>query len=96
MNPDRLFNYLDGKLPAAEREKFEDELLRDPQLQKEFAIARKIHERMSGPEREVILDEPPGAARSRQMIRRIMIVFLALVFINTLIGVVVIVVGTSR
>jgi len=90
MNPDKLFYYLDGKLPAAEREKFEDELLRDPQLQKEFAIARKIHERMSGPEREVILDEPPGAARSRQMVRRIMIVFLALIFINTVIGIVVI------
>jgi len=90
MSPDKLFNYLDGKLSADEREKFEDELLRDPQLQKEFAIARKIHDRMSGPEREVILEEPAGASRGRQMIRRVMIVFLALIFINTVLGVVVI------
>ena len=86
MNPDKIFNYLEGKLPSSEREKFEDELLRDPQLQKEFAIARKIHERMSGAEREVILEEPPGAARSSRMMRRVMIIFLALIFINTIAG----------
>jgi len=91
MNPDKLFNYLDGKLSAAEREKLEDELIRDPELQRQFGMARKIHERMSGEAREVVLDEPPpGAARSRQIMRRVMIVFLALIFVNTIVGVVVI------
>ena len=91
MNPDKLFNYLDGKLSPAEREAFEDELIRDPELQRQFGMARKIHERMSGDAREVTLDEPPpDAIRSRQMIRRIMVIALALIFLNTIVGVVVI------
>jgi anti-sigma factor RsiW len=89
MNPDKLFNYLDGKLSPTEREAFEDQLVRDPELQREFAIARRIHDRTSGEVREVLLDEPPsGADRSRQMVRRITIVFLTLIFINTLVGVI--------
>jgi uncharacterized protein (UPF0333 family) len=89
MNPDKLFNYLEGKLPPQEREKLEDELIRDPELQRQFAMARKIHERMSGNVREVILDEPPPAAvRGRQIMRRVMIVFLALIFVNTIVGVI--------
>ena len=58
MNPDKLFNYLDGKLSSTEREELEDQLIRDPELQREFAMARNIHQRMSGEFREVILDEP--------------------------------------
>ena len=89
MNPDKLFNYLEGKLPPAEREKLEDQLVRDPELQREFAMARKIHDRMSGDVREVLLDEPPrGADRSRRLMLRITIIFLALIFINTLVGVI--------
>jgi hypothetical protein len=90
MNPDKLFNYLDGNLSATEREEVEDQLIRDPELQRQFAMARKIHERMSGDVREVILDEPSGAARGRKIVRRITIVFLALIFLNTIVGVVVI------
>src|SRR3954470_22086139 len=90
MNPDKLFNYLDGKLSPTEREQLEDQLIRDPELQRQFAMARKIHERMSGDAREVIMDEPPGASRGRQIVRRITIVFLALIFINTVVGLVVI------
>ena len=89
MNPDKLFNYLDGKLSPTEREKLEDQLIRDPELQREFAMARKIHDRMSGDAREVLLDEvPTGANRGRQIVRRVMIVFLALIFINTVAGVI--------
>lgn len=87
MNPDKLFDYLDGKLSSQEREKLEDQLIKDPELQRQFAMARKIHERMSGNVREVILDEPrPAADRGRQMIRRAMIIFLVLIFLNTVIG----------
>ena len=87
MNPDKLFDYLDGKLSTPDREKLEDQLIRDPELQRQFAMARKIHERMSGNVREVILDEPPsGAVRGKQIVKRITIVFVALVFLNTVIG----------
>ena len=87
MNPDKLFDYLDGKLSAEQREKLEDQLIKDPELQRQFGMARKIHERMSGNVREVILDEPPpGADRGRQIVKRITIVFVALVFLNTVIG----------
>src|ERR1700719_1962695 len=91
MNPDKLFDYLDGRLSPTEREELEDKLIRDPELQREFAMARRMHQRMSGDAREVILDGPPtGAARSRQIMRRIMIVFLALTFLNITGGLVVI------
>jgi hypothetical protein len=97
MNPDKLFDYLDGKLSPAEREKFEDQLIRDPELQREFAMARKIHERMSGDVREVLLDEAPsGADRSRRLVLRVTIVFLTLIFINTLVGVIVIGIMESK
>ena len=91
MNPDKLFDYLDGRLSAADREKMEEQLIRDPELQRELAMARKIHGRMTGESREVLLDEPPpGGVRNRQIVRRIMIVALALIFVNTIVGVVVI------
>ena len=60
-------------------------------------MARKIHERMSGDAREVLLDEPPsGADRSRRLILRVTILFLVLIFINTLAGVIAIGVFESR
>jgi anti-sigma factor RsiW len=91
MNPDQLFNYLDGRLSPKEREELEDRLIRDPQLQREFAVARKIHQGMSGDAREVILDEPPpGGVRGRQIVRQITIVFVVLIFLNILGGLVVI------
>ena len=53
MNPDKLFDYLDGKLSAAERVALEDRLASDQQLQRELAIARRIHAGMRGDSREV-------------------------------------------
>jgi hypothetical protein len=91
MSPDKLFDYLDGKLSAADREKLEDQLIRDPELQREFGMARKIHQRMSGDSREVIVDEPSaGAIRGQRIVRRLTILFLALIFLNTVAGVIVI------
>src|SRR4029453_3884015 len=43
MNPDKLFDYLEGRLPASERVALEEQLMRDEQLQREFAVARQIH-----------------------------------------------------
>ena len=48
MNPDKLFDYLDGRLPAAERAALEEQLISDRQLQRELAVARQIHAGMHG------------------------------------------------
>jgi anti-sigma factor RsiW len=42
MNPDKLFDYLDGRLPAPERAALEKQLISDRQLQRELAVARQI------------------------------------------------------
>ena len=83
MNPDKLFDYLDGKLPRFEREQLEQQLARDPELQREFKMARTIHERMTGESREVLLDpELERADRGRRIVRNIAILFIALLGIN--------------
>ena len=48
MNPDKLFDYLDGRLPGAERAALEQQLISDKQLQRELALAREIHAGMRG------------------------------------------------
>ncbi len=60
MDPDKLFDYLDGRLSAAERAALERQLISDRQLQRELAVARQIHAGMHGDSREVLL--PVGAA----------------------------------
>ena len=62
MNPDKLFDYLDGKLAPAEREQLEEKLMADEKLRREFNIAREIH-RGGGVSREVIV---PGRRRTRR------------------------------
>ena len=42
MNPDKLFDYLEGRLPAAERAALEQRLISDKQLQRELAVARRF------------------------------------------------------
>ena len=59
MNPEKLFDYLEGKLSETERVRLEEQLAADPQLQRELAIAREMHRRSRG-SREVLLeDEEP-------------------------------------
>ena len=55
MNPDKLFDYLDGRLSAAERAALEDQLISDQQLQRELAVARRIQAAMGDGSREVLL-----------------------------------------
>jgi len=88
MNPDKLFDYLDGKLLPGERAELESRLASDSQLQRELAIARRIHAGMRD-SREVfdVLDEPPIPARGAVLGRRVAIVFAALVFLNVLFGI---------
>ena len=83
MNPDKLFDYLSGNLSSSEREAFEERLRSDEQLQRELAVARRIHEHMRGESREVILSGDPGISeRGRKMARRVGIAFIVLMAVN--------------
>src|SRR5881398_3993544 len=83
MNPDKLFDYLEDRLPAAERSTLEERLMLDKQLQRELAVVRQIHAGMRGDSREVLL-----AARSnvteqgRQMALRVGVAFIVLMAVN--------------
>src|SRR4029450_7040777 len=83
MNPDKLFDYLDGRLPSAERAALEDQLISDQELQRELAVARRIHAGMHDGSREIFLatqaDEPK---RGRKMALRVGAAFIILMAIN--------------
>ena len=87
MNPDKLFDYLEDRLPAAERAALEERLMLDKQLQRELAVVRQIHAGMRGDSREVLL-----AARSnvteqgRKMALRVGAAFIVLMAVNVAIG----------
>jgi hypothetical protein len=83
MNPDKLFDYLDGKLPATERVALEERLTSDQQLQRELAVARRIHAGMRGESREVLLPEEANVSESgRKMARRVGVAFIILMAVN--------------
>jgi len=83
MNPDKLFDYLEGKLPATERAALEERLMSDKQLQRELAVARQIHAGMRGDSREVLLpSEPDMTERARKMALRVGGAFIVLMAVN--------------
>jgi hypothetical protein len=83
MNPDKLFDYLEGRLPAAERAALEDRLISDQQLQRELAIARLIHAGMCDDSREVLFSAQPDVTeRGCKMALRIGAVFMILMAVN--------------
>jgi anti-sigma factor RsiW len=88
MNPDKLFDYLDGRLSPTERAELEQRLVSDPELQQELKVARQIHGSMrdSG---EILtsLDEVSTPNRGAILGRRIAVVFSVLVFANVLFGI---------
>jgi hypothetical protein len=88
MNPDKLFDYLDGKLSPGDREQLETRLANDSQLLRQLAVARDIHRNMGG-SREVIMpsEDPERAGR---LGRRIAAAAIVLVFLNVAIGIAVI------
>jgi hypothetical protein len=87
MNPDKLFDYLEGRLSPKERTALEEQLMSDKQLQREFAVARQIHAGMRGDSREVVLPAAPELPQQgRKMAIRIGVAFMVLMFVNVGIG----------
>ena len=87
MNPDKLFDYLDGKLSPNERAQLEGRLMSDPQLRRELTVARQIHSEM-GDSREILgVAEPTLDERGGVLGRRIAIAFAVLVFANVVFGI---------
>ncbi|MDQ6940637.1 MAG: zf-HC2 domain-containing protein [Verrucomicrobiota bacterium] len=81
MNPDKLFDYLDGKLSPADREALEEKLMSDAQLRREFNIAREIY-RSGRDSPEVIVPDPAEMERGAKLGRRIATAAVILVFLN--------------
>ena len=87
MNPDKLFDYLEGRLPAAERAALEERLMSDKQLQRELSVARQIHAGMRGDSREVLLPPRPDVTeQGRKMAVRVGTAFIVLMAVNVGIG----------
>jgi anti-sigma factor RsiW len=83
MNPDKLFDYLEGRLPPKERAALEEQLIRDEQLQRELAVAQQIHAGISGDSREVFLLEQAGATEQRRKVAlRVGAAFIILMALN--------------
>lgn len=92
MNPDKLFDYLDGKLPDHERQVVEERLMSDASARREFDVARRIHSSMreNKNERPEVLDEVSDetAARGRRLARQVGLAFIVLVAMNVFLGLV--------
>ena len=88
MNPEKLFDYLEGSLPEPERAQLETQLATDPQLQRELAIAREMHRRSRG-SREVLgeSEEPEIPSPAKPLGRRVAIAFFLLVLLNVFVGI---------
>jgi anti-sigma factor RsiW len=87
MNPDKLFDYLDGKLPPNERAELEERFMSDPQARQELAVARQIHASM-GSSREIVgVADAPISERGAVLARRIMSIFIVLVGLNVAFGI---------
>jgi hypothetical protein len=81
MTPEKFFDYLEGRLPPAERERLERALISDPELQREFVAAREIHRGMQRP-----ADESVATARAGSRGRQLAAAFVVLVAMNVAIG----------
>lgn len=81
MTPEKFFDYLEGKLPPAERERLERALISNPDLQREFVAARQIHRSLQRPAGETAATTRAGV-RGRQLAAA----FAVLVAMNVALG----------
>jgi len=87
MNPDKLFDYLEGRLSPRESAALEERLISE-QLQREFALARQIHAGMQGDSREVVLPlQPDVTEQGRKMALRVGVAFIILMAVNVGFGI---------
>jgi hypothetical protein len=88
MNPDRLFDYLDGRLSEEERRALEEELMSNAEARREFDVARRIHSATRGARAPVeVLDERRDETpRGRLGARQILLATLVLVAVNVGLG----------
>lgn len=91
MNPDKLFDYLDGKLAPGDRQQLEEKLMSDANLRRQFEVAREIH-RSGRDSRETIVasEDPETVERAGRLGRRIATAAFVLVVLNVAIGLAVI------
>jgi anti-sigma factor RsiW len=82
MTPDKLFDYLEGRLSPSERNKLEDRIISDPQLQRELAVVQRIHASIRGDSREIMLSELEKAERGRKLALRVGLFFIVLMAAN--------------
>jgi len=87
MNPDKLFDYLEGKLSPNERAELEEHLMSDPQLRRELTVARQIHAEMRDSREIFGVAEPILEERGAVLGRRVAIAFAVLVFANVVFGI---------
>ena len=87
MNPDKLFDYLDGKLSPNERAELEERLMSNPQLRRELMVARQIHADMSDSREIIGVSDPTLQERGAVLGRRVATAFAVLVFANVLFGI---------
>ena len=85
MSPDKLFDYLDGKLSPEQREKVEQQLASDAHARRELAAAREIHSHMRD-SREILLVDESTTNRGAILGRRVAVAFAVLVFLNVVFG----------
>ena len=88
MNPDKLFDYLDGRLSPKERAELEERFMSDPEARRELAVARQIHANM-GESREIVGvgDTASTSTRGAILAQRVLIAFSILVFANVAFGI---------
>ncbi|MFL6500687.1 MAG: hypothetical protein ACJ8LL_08250 [Candidatus Udaeobacter sp.] len=87
MNPDKLFDYLDGTLAPSDRVALEERLMSDKQLQRELAVARQIHAGMRGDSQDVVLPAAPDVSeQGHKMAIRVGVAFMILMLVNVGIG----------
>ncbi len=87
MNPDKLFDYLGGKLSPNERAELEEQLMSDPQLRRELTVARQIHAGMRDSREVLGVTEPILEERGAVLGRRFAVAFAVLVFANVVFGI---------
>jgi hypothetical protein len=82
LTPEKFFDYLEGKLPPAEKERLERALIADPELQQQFASARQVHRGMQN----AMAGQTAATIRAGARGRQVAAAFAVLVAMNVALG----------